>query len=173
MLIILTNKLHLNIDQQSGGVYSYHIIMHFQHFSWHVHITQNNIMVTWPNVPRAFSMRRINAWKMHGFCLITMRWKPCFCMRIFKRMENAHGTFGHVVNLSMTKITTTQKLMSNFGKTVLVAHTNAHNNAISQSLKFAICSICAIPRRSKKKTTRTCKNGSFITGINVYPSRQC
>ena len=40
------------------------------------------------NLPRAFSMRRINAWRMQGFCLIKIRWKPC---------ENARSTFVHVV----------------------------------------------------------------------------
>ena len=38
---------------------------------------KNNIFelfpYTWQNVPCVFSMRRINAWKMHGFCLIKMR----------------------------------------------------------------------------------------------------
>ena len=30
-------------------------------------LTFKEIKYCWPNVPRAFSMRRINAWKTHGF----------------------------------------------------------------------------------------------------------
>ena len=52
---------------------------------------------TWPNVPRAFSMRRINAWKTHGSNYDVVK-----TMRLCKRMENAHGTFGHSITITIT-----------------------------------------------------------------------
>ena len=71
-----------------------------------INVSQNKAVCKTYNTTRAihgqmcyvrFPCVWINAWKTHGFHLILIRQKPCVFHAFILLMENARGTFGHVL----------------------------------------------------------------------------
>ena len=70
------------------------------------------ILTTWPNVPRAFSMRRITAWKTHGFQLIIIRKKPCVFHAIQTHGKRMQHNWPCILTCSLVGLLITYKCFS-------------------------------------------------------------